>query len=445
MHPGLPARCRVPARRPRRWRDRARCRAGTGCRVVPRGAGSGVSGGAIAVDGALTVVITRMDRILEIDSGEPAAVVQPGVINADLGRAVAEHGLFYPPDPASFEICTIGGNLAENSGGLRCVKYGVTRDCVLGLEVVLADGAVIRTGGSTVKDVTGYDLTHLFVGSEGTLGIITEATLRLLPMPPRQADDARVLPDASRAAGEAVAGITAAGVVAGDARADGPLHHPRRSTTPPPRPRPGGRRDADDRVRRRRARRPSASWTSPRRLRGSRRDSVVRARRRDRRPTGCARRAARRTARSSGRAWRAWTTSACRAARIPEMLAAIERIAAAHGLPVGRLRPRRRRQPPPDVRDRPRRPDRRGAHRRRPRRHLRGRARAGRHDHRRARHRAWPRSASWSASAAPARSRLMRAIKDALDPLGILNPGKVFEPATSPEAAGVELDPSTMS
>ncbi len=151
--------------------------------VVPRGAGSGLSGGAIAVEGALTVVLTGMRAILEIDTRNLLAVVQPGVINADLGRAVAEHGLFYPPDPASFEICSIGGNLAENSGGLRCVKYGVTRDYVLGLEVVLADGSVIRTGGRTVKDVMGYDLTHLLVGSEGTLGIITEATLRLLPMP----------------------------------------------------------------------------------------------------------------------------------------------------------------------------------------------------------------------------------------------------------------------
>src|ERR671914_2585068 len=151
--------------------------------LVPRGAGSGLSGGAIAVEGGLTVVMTGMDRILEIDRANLVAVVQPGIINAQLGRAVAEHGLFYPPDPASFEMCTIGGNLAENSGGLRCVKYGVTRDYVLALEVVLADGSVIRTGSRTVKDVMGYDLTHLFIGSEGTLGIITEATLRLKPLP----------------------------------------------------------------------------------------------------------------------------------------------------------------------------------------------------------------------------------------------------------------------
>ena len=151
--------------------------------VVPRGAGTGLSGGAIAVEGALTLVMTRMNRVLEISEADQLVVTQPGVINADLGKAVLERGLFYPPDPASFETCSIGGNLAENSGGLRCVKYGVTRDWVNGLEVVLADGSVIRTGGRTVKDVMGYDLTQLFVGSEGTLGVITEATLRLLPTP----------------------------------------------------------------------------------------------------------------------------------------------------------------------------------------------------------------------------------------------------------------------
>ena len=153
-----------------------------------------------------------MRSILEIDRANLLVVCQPGVINADLGRAVAEQGMFYPPDPASFEICSIGGNLAENSGGLRCVKYGVTRDYVLGLEVVLADGAVIRTGGRTIKDVMGYDLTQLLVGSEGTLGIITEATLRLLPAPPAKLTMLAFfasVPDA----GEAVAGITRDGIV----------------------------------------------------------------------------------------------------------------------------------------------------------------------------------------------------------------------------------------
>ncbi len=180
--------------------------------LVPRGAGSGLSGGAIAIEGGLTIVMTGMHRVLEIDAANLCAVVQPGVINADLGRAAAEQGLFYAPDPASFEWCTIGGNLAENSGGLRCVKYGVTRDAVLGLEVVLADGAVIRTGGKNVKDVLGYDLSHLFIGSEGTLGIITEATLRLLPMPPPKLTLLAFF-DTVRQAGEAVADITRQGVI----------------------------------------------------------------------------------------------------------------------------------------------------------------------------------------------------------------------------------------
>ncbi|HET7677304.1 MAG TPA: FAD-linked oxidase C-terminal domain-containing protein [Candidatus Limnocylindrales bacterium] len=180
--------------------------------LVPRGAGSGLSGGAIAIEGALTVVMTKMDRILEIDRANLVAVVQPGVINADLGRAAAEQGLFYAPDPASFEFCSIGGNLAENSGGLRCVKYGVTRDAVLGLEVVLADGSVIRTGGKTVKDVAGYDLSGLFVGSEGTLGIITEATLRLRPLPPPKLTLLAFFADV-RAAGDAVARMTEAGLL----------------------------------------------------------------------------------------------------------------------------------------------------------------------------------------------------------------------------------------
>ncbi|CAN5793334.1 FAD-linked oxidase C-terminal domain-containing protein [soil metagenome] len=183
-----------------------------GVPIVARGAGTGLSGGAVAIDDALTVSFTAMNELVEIDPANLTATVQPGLINADLNRAVAEHGLFYPPDPASFEMCTIGGNLAENSGGLRCVKYGVTRDWVLGLEVVLADGSVIRTGGKNVKDVAGYNLTGLFVGSEGTLGLITEATLRLLPLPPAQLTLIAFF-GAVREAGEAVARITAAGVL----------------------------------------------------------------------------------------------------------------------------------------------------------------------------------------------------------------------------------------
>ncbi len=180
--------------------------------LVPRGAGTGLSGGAVAVDGAITIVLTEMDRVLEIDPDNLLVVTQPGVINADLGAAVAERGLFYPPDPASYKDCTIGGNLAENAGGLRCVKYGVTGDYVLGLEVVLADGEVIRTGGRVVKDVMGYDLTHLFVGSEGTLGIITEATLRLRPQPGPKVTMLAFFASIA-AAGDAVSRMTRAGLV----------------------------------------------------------------------------------------------------------------------------------------------------------------------------------------------------------------------------------------
>jgi glycolate oxidase len=151
--------------------------------VVPRGAGTGLSGGASAVDGGIVVTTERM-RGISIDAPTRMAVVQPGLLNAEVKAAVAELGLWYPPDPASFEICSIGGNVATNAGGLCCVKYGVTADYVLGMEVVLADGRAIRLGGPRLKDVAGLSLSKLFIGSEGTLGIITEVTLRLLPAPP---------------------------------------------------------------------------------------------------------------------------------------------------------------------------------------------------------------------------------------------------------------------
>ena len=179
--------------------------------VVPRGAGTGLSGGAAGIEGAITIVLSRMDRILEIDRDNLCVVTQPGVINAVLKAAVAEAGLFYPPDPASYETCSIGGNLGTNAGGLCCVKYGQTRDWVLGLEVVLADGRVIRTGGRNVKDTAGYGLTHLFVGSQGTLGIITEATLRLRPLPPPRSTFVAFFGSLD-AAGRAVAAITRAGI-----------------------------------------------------------------------------------------------------------------------------------------------------------------------------------------------------------------------------------------
>jgi glycolate oxidase len=179
--------------------------------VVPRGAGTGLSGGAAGITGALTIVFTKMDAILEIDHANLVAVVQPGILNATFKAAVAAEGLFYAPDPASYEICSIGGNLGTNAGGLCCVKYGQTRDSVLGLEVVLVDGTVIRTGGRNVKDVAGYALTHLFVGSQGTLGLITEATLRLRPMPSPRATLLAFFPTLE-SAGQAVSAITAAGI-----------------------------------------------------------------------------------------------------------------------------------------------------------------------------------------------------------------------------------------
>ena len=153
-----------------------------GIPVVPRGAGTGLAGGAIAQGGELVVSTARMTRILEISADDELAVVEAGVVNADLNAALAPHGLWYAPDPASRAISTIGGNIATNAGGLMCVKYGVTREAVLGLTVVLADGRALRLGRRTVKGVTGYDLTALLIGSEGTLGIIVEATLRLRPL-----------------------------------------------------------------------------------------------------------------------------------------------------------------------------------------------------------------------------------------------------------------------
>ncbi len=179
--------------------------------VVPRGAGTGLSGGAAGVEGALTIATTRMNRIVEIDDANLTVTTQPGILNAQLKAAVAERGLFYAPDPASYEICSIGGNVGTNAGGLCCVKYGQTRESVLGLEVVLADGTVIRTGGKNVKDVAGYSLTQLFVGSQGTLGFVTEATLRLRPMPPPRGTLLAFFPSIE-AAGDAVAAIARAGI-----------------------------------------------------------------------------------------------------------------------------------------------------------------------------------------------------------------------------------------
>ncbi|HEX7660787.1 MAG TPA: FAD-linked oxidase C-terminal domain-containing protein [Pseudonocardiaceae bacterium] len=183
-----------------------------GVPIVPRGAGSGLCGGANAVDGCVVLVTTKMNAIVEIDPDNRLAVVEPGVVNLDLRNAVQKHGLFFPPDPSSYDWCTIGGNLATNAGGLCCVKYGVTTDSVLGLEVVLADGEVLRTGRRTVKGVAGYDLTKLFVGSEGTLGVITQATLALKPLPQAPATLVASF-NSTQAAGQAVTAIVREGLV----------------------------------------------------------------------------------------------------------------------------------------------------------------------------------------------------------------------------------------
>lgn len=151
--------------------------------VIPRGAGSGFTGGTLPTQGGIVLVLSKMDNILEIDTENLTAEVEPGVVTAELQRQVEKKGLFYPPDPASKEFSTLGGNVAECAGGPRCVKYGVTKDYVLGLEVVTPTGDIIRTGGKTLKNVVGYDLTKLFVGSEGTLGIVTRITLKLIPKP----------------------------------------------------------------------------------------------------------------------------------------------------------------------------------------------------------------------------------------------------------------------
>jgi glycolate oxidase len=151
--------------------------------IVPRGAGTGMTGGAVPLKDTIILSLEGMNRIIDIDEKNMVAVVEPGVINAHLQERLEETGLFYPPDPASMKFCTLGGNVSENAGGPRAIKYGVTKDYVLGLETVLPDGRVLMTGGRTYKGVVGYDLTRLMVGSEGTLGIISKIFLKVLPLP----------------------------------------------------------------------------------------------------------------------------------------------------------------------------------------------------------------------------------------------------------------------
>src|SRR5205823_2306581 len=178
--------------------------------VTARGGGFGYVGGCVPVRGGIALSLAQMNRIKEISFSDAVAVVEPGAVTADLKAAVRAQKLFYPPDPASMKDCTIGGNVATNAGGPRCLEYGVTRNYVIGLEVVLASGEVLRTGGRVHKNKTGFDLIGLFVGSEGMLGVVTEITLRLLPLPPARATLSAAFTTAAQAA-EAVQTIFAAG------------------------------------------------------------------------------------------------------------------------------------------------------------------------------------------------------------------------------------------
>jgi glycolate oxidase len=179
--------------------------------VVPRGAGTGLSGGSVPARGGIALILACMRRVKEIDPGSMLVVCEPGVITGELQSMVEEAGFFYPPDPASLNYCTIGGNVAENAGGPRAVKYGVTKDYVMGLEVVRATGEVVRLGGKQVKNVTGYNLVQLFVGSEGTLGVLTEVILRLLPRPAAKKTMLAIF-DRLEDAADAVAAVMAGGI-----------------------------------------------------------------------------------------------------------------------------------------------------------------------------------------------------------------------------------------
>ena len=183
-----------------------------GVPVIPRGAGSGLTGGAVPAGPAIVLSLSRMNRIIEVDAANLCAVVEPGVVVADLQAEAAKKGLFYPPDPASLDICTIGGNIAENAGGMRAVKYGVTKNAVMGLDVVLPDGRLICLGSKCIKDVAGYNLAEIFVGSEGTLGIVTRAIVSLRALPEARQTLA-VCFDSIRNAGRAVPKILQSGVV----------------------------------------------------------------------------------------------------------------------------------------------------------------------------------------------------------------------------------------
>jgi glycolate oxidase len=180
--------------------------------LTPRGSGTNISGGSVPIRGGIVLCTTRMNRILEINKANLTATVEPGVVLQNFNNLLAKENLFYPPDPQSFLSCTMGGTVAENSGGPLCIKYGVTKQYLLGLEVVLPDGYVMNVGGSTVKNRTGYDLIHLFAGSEGTLGIITKITVRLIPKPAAKRTLIAIFDDMTKAGG-VVSKILANGIV----------------------------------------------------------------------------------------------------------------------------------------------------------------------------------------------------------------------------------------
>lgn len=185
--------------------DALRWASAAGVPVLPRGAGTGLTGAAVAVDGCLVLSTERLRAVRELDPADRVAVVEAGVVNAELFALTRPHGLMWAPDPASWESSTVGGNVATGAGGLRCVRYGTVRTNVLGLEAVLADGRVLRTGGRTVKRSAGYDLTQLLVGSEGTLAVVTAVTTKLVPLPPPQVTALATFPTAADAAGAAAA------------------------------------------------------------------------------------------------------------------------------------------------------------------------------------------------------------------------------------------------
>ena len=193
--------------------------------VTPRGAGYGLSGGAVPVLGGIVLSLEKMDRILEIDKKNLMVTVEPGVITGNIHRAVEAEGLFYPPDPASLDSCTIGGNIAEGAGGPRAVKYGITKDYVCGLEAVLPSGEIIQAGGKLVKNVTGYNIIQLLIGSEGTLAVVTKIILRLIPLPKVQID--LLVPfDDFQAAADTVSDIIAHRILPTDDRVHGTGQHP---------------------------------------------------------------------------------------------------------------------------------------------------------------------------------------------------------------------------